>query len=66
MSRHHCAMRAQVLVTAPSFIEKARTAAEEVKTKGISLDQAEGRPIASLQESDGDVPRLKAIRVKIW
>jgi acyl-CoA synthetase (AMP-forming)/AMP-acid ligase II len=52
---------AKFLVTAPSFIEKARTAAEQSKVEELFVfNSAEGAtPFASLLESDGDVPNVE-------
>ena len=52
---------AKFLVTAPLFMEKARTAAQQSKIEELFVfgEAAEATPFQSLLESDGDVPRVE-------
>jgi len=52
---------AKFLVTAPPFLEKARSASKQAKIEELFVfgDADEATPFASLLESDGDVPSVK-------
>jgi acyl-CoA synthetase (AMP-forming)/AMP-acid ligase II len=52
---------AKFLVTAPLFMEKARTAAQQSKIEELFVfgEAAEATPFQSLLESDGDVPQVE-------
>jgi acyl-CoA synthetase (AMP-forming)/AMP-acid ligase II len=52
---------AKFLVTAPPFLEKARSAARQAKIEELFVfgDGDEATPFASLLEGDGDVPSVK-------
>jgi acyl-CoA synthetase (AMP-forming)/AMP-acid ligase II len=52
---------AKFLVTAPPFLEKARSAAQQAKIEELFVfgDGEDATPFASLLESDGDVPLVK-------